>query len=186
MKVFKTISAYVIAATLGVAGLGVAGLGMMGSAAVAQEAKERADTLKATHGAWEVRCASENCLIRQVAKNEQGTPVVEVNILKLEEPRELEDGDNVVAIAIIVTPLNVILPSGVGIRVDDKNVAQMGFLVCTVVGCESRPPLRQSTIESFNAGGTLGLLTAVPTTDGPKVIKVDMSLTGFTAAFAEL
>lgn len=147
-------------------------------------AQQKAE-LKATHGAWEVHCKGEACSMSQTFKDAQDRPVVVISLQKLKEPQKTDKGD-LIAKARIITPLQVLLPQGVGMRIDGGDLIRAPYLICTPLGCESHPHVVSDALAKLQAGSKLEFLTAVPTADGPKNVVVEMSLEGFSAAYGEL
>lgn len=144
------------------------------------------DEVKSTHGAWEVRCAPNGaCVMTQTFNDGEGRPVLRMTIRKLDEARATDAG-TIVARGQILTPLNVLLRNGVGMRIDGGDVKSAPYWMCTQVGCVARPPLQDTLIDEFQKGSNIEFLTEVETTEGPKFIKTEISLTGFTDAYNAL
>jgi invasion protein IalB len=139
------------------------------------------EIVRATFGDWQVRCApnGEDCFMYQLAVDNQQNPVAEVSLLKLPA------GQNVVAGATIVTPLGTLLPPGLAIQIDTNEARQYPFAWCSQVGCFSRFGMDNETISMMKRGraGRMTLLS-VGAPDQPVVL--ELSLTGFTAAFDSL
>lgn len=155
-------------------------------AIVAPAAAQDSPPVKATHGAWEVRCSEEGkCLMSQTFKDKEGRSVLAMVLRKLEKPAQTDNGE-IVATARIITPLNVMLIRQLGMRIDGGEIKTTPFLICTQVGCEARPPIKQPLIDEFKAGSKIEFLTEVPTSEGPKVVAVEISLSGFSDAYNDL
>ena len=144
-------------------------------------APEVLEIVRDTFGDWEVRCApnGEDCFMYQLALDGQRNPVAEVSMLKLPA------GEQVVAGVTIVTPLGTLLPPGLGLQIDTAPARQYPFAWCSQVGCFARFGLDQATIDALKRGraGKMTLLS-IGAPDSPVVL--DLSLTGFTAAFDSL
>ncbi|HUF55502.1 MAG TPA: invasion associated locus B family protein [Thermohalobaculum sp.] len=156
---------------------------MLGTgSAPAQE--QTAGEVVATHGAWSVRCAGgeELCIMSQVGKDASGKEVIELQLRKL-EGANAPDGTPVPAAIQIVTPLGVLLPAGVRIKIDAQQERAAPFQVCTPDGCVVRQPLSPGFLEELKAGANATItMVAVPQQEVPATI----SLTGFTNAFDAL
>lgn len=144
------------------------------------------ETVRETHGDWEIRCAAEDCAMVQALINSDGNTVLVVSITKLPAPRTNDDGAVVVGVARILTPLNVQLLDGLGLRIDDGPPRSAPFIVCSAVGCLSRPPLTADLVDELKAGGVAEFLTAIATPEGRRVVVSPISLRGFTAAYDAL
>ena len=154
--------------------------------AFAQE--EKKDVVKAKHGSWEVRCAPDGkvCAMTQTFLDGEGRPVLAVSISKLPEAQTTDDGTVILGIASILTPLNVQIPEGLGLKIDDGPARSAPYVVCSQVGCLSRPPLTADLVEELKNGGKAEFLTVIETTEGKRIVASPISLEGFTAAFGEL
>ncbi|WP_204350673.1 invasion associated locus B family protein, partial [Klebsiella variicola] len=89
---------------------------------------------KSTHGAWSIICdtpagaTSEQCVMMQnvVAEDrpEMGLSVV-----------VLRTADNKAEILRVLAPLGVLLPNGLGLNVDGKDIGRAYFVRCFQDGC---------------------------------------------------
>jgi invasion protein IalB len=154
-----------------------------GEAAGDPAAPEVLEIVRDTFGDWQVRCAPEgvDCFMYQLALDGEQNPVAEVSMLKLPAGA----GEGVVAGVTIVTPLGTLLPPGLALQIDTAEPRQFPFAWCSQVGCFARFGLDAPSIAAFKRGrgGKLTLLS-VGAPDRPVVL--DLSLTGFTAAFDSL
>lgn len=141
--------------------------------------------LKATHGSWEVRCAGENnavCAMSQVAKNEQGQPVLQMLIRKVKDLKG-PDGQPVDAVIEVFAPLGVFLPAGVGFKVDGRDIGRAVYRVCDTRACIVQEPVNAEFIGQLKKGAAAQL--ALVGING-KANEVQVSLSGFTKAFGSL
>lgn len=169
-----------------VAAVAIAAASLTAGWAVAQDDDVPGEAaLKETFGDWEKRCADDNrCYIFQQAVNNEGQPVLRVRIVKLGAPIEDGQGGTVVARADIITPLDVFLPNGVGMKIDDGPVQTALFVRCRPIGCVARPPLTDLLVEKMKQGGTANFVM-FQDPQAPPVI-APLSLNGFTAAIDSL
>ncbi len=139
------------------------------------------EVVRDTFGDWQVRCApdGDECFMYQLAMDDENNPVAEFSLLRLPA------GSEAVAGVTVVTPLGTLLPPGLGIQVDTNEMRQYPFAWCSQVGCFSRFGLDEPAISTMKRGraGRMTLL-AVGAPDEPVVL--DLSLTGFTAAYDSL
>ncbi len=132
-------------------------------------------------GDWEKRCTADqtNCFIYQLARDQAGNPVAEVTIVTLPE------GDSALAGATIVTPLGTLLNAGLIIQVDSGQARKYDYGWCTRSGCFARFGLEADYITNLKRGNrAIMQLASVSAPERP--ITLNVSLTGFTAAFDSL
>jgi invasion protein IalB len=139
------------------------------------------EIVKDTFGDWQVRCAPDGneCFMYQLALDSEDNPVAEVSILKLPEAAEADAG------VTIVSPLGTLLPNGVVLQVDGGERRQYPFAWCSQVGCFSRFGLDAPAITTMKRGNA-GTITLVSVGRPEEPVVLDLSLSGFTAAFDSL
>lgn len=157
-------------------------------AAAAQDtgaAQQQGETVKATHGAWEIVCATSQpdlCVMRQVGETADGKRVLEVRVRKLDGV-QTQDGKTVPAAIRILTPLGTLLQAGVRVEVDGTEPRTGLFEVCLPRGCVVEDPMSGEFLGRLKAGAvakmTFGLIQQGE-------LSVDISLNGFTKAFDSL
>lgn len=153
---------------------------------VAAQDEQPAETVREKHGDWEIRCAGENCVMAQTFVDSESRPVLAVSISKLPEPQTTAEGVVIMGIARILTPLNVQLPEGLGLKIDEGKARSAPYVVCSQVGCLSRPPLTADLVDELKNGGKAEFLTVIETREGKRIVSSPISLSGFTAAFEAL
>jgi invasion protein IalB len=91
-------------------------------------------TVKATFGDWQVRCdtppgaQNEQCaLIQSVVAEDRSNAGLTVIILKTADQKS--------KLMRVVAPLGVLLPSGLGLKIDDADIGKAGFVRCLPNGC---------------------------------------------------
>ncbi|MXU66249.1 invasion associated locus B family protein [Rhodobacteraceae bacterium KN286] len=136
--------------------------------------------VKAEHGEWDVRCIGSDteCALYQLAEDQAGNAVAEMTLIRLPE------GQDVVAGVTIMTPLETLLPAGLTAQVDAQTPQRYEFQVCTQRGCAVRFGLDQAGIDAMKAGAKLNLVLFA--FGRPDPVPLNVSLSGFTAAFNEL
>lgn len=139
------------------------------------------EVVRDTFGDWQVRCAPEgdDCFIYQLALDSEKNPVAEVSILKLPQEAEADAG------VTIVTPLGTLLPQGVVVQIDGGQQRQYPFAWCSQVGCFARFGLDRPSIDAMKRGKS-GKLTLHAVAAPQQAVALELSLTGFTAAFDSL
>jgi invasion protein IalB len=139
------------------------------------------EIVKDTFGDWQVRCAPDGkeCFIYQLAVDQAKNPVAEVSILKLPEQSEADAG------VTVVTPLGTLLTTGVIVQVDGGEQRQYPFAWCSQVGCFARFGLTKPSVDALKRGNA-GKITLVSVGRPEQPVVLDLSLSGFTAAFDSL
>ena len=137
-----------------------------------------------TFNDWQLRCVrtgeeAEPCQLFQLLSDEGGNPVAEVSLFPLPA------GQQAVAGATIVTPLETLLTEQLRLAVDENQAAVYPFAFCNTVGCVSRLGFTGDDIATFRRGRT-ATVTIVPAAAPDQEVNLTMSLSGFTAAFEEL
>ncbi len=139
------------------------------------------EVVKETHGDWEIRCTNEGktCFMYQLMLNDQGTPIAELSFVKLPL------GSEAVAGVTVVAPLGTLLTKGLGMQVDDGQVAQYPFSWCTQPGCFARFGITDLLLNNMKAGKQIKVaLFSIANAQTPVIVTA--SLDGFTAAFDAL
>ncbi|MCR9067357.1 MAG: invasion associated locus B family protein [Rhodobacteraceae bacterium] len=138
-----------------------------------------------TYGDWDLRCIRveegqpEPCSLYQLLQDDEGNPVAEFTLF------DLPDGEQVVAGATIVTPMETLLTPGLRLRIDDNAGSQFPFAFCQPMGCFVRLGLTAADIETMQNGGE-AIVGIVPLQAPGAVVELTASLSGFTDGFAAL
>ena len=139
---------------------------------------------KSTHGDWLLRClktadGKDPCELYQLLKDQGEKPVAEVSVIPFT--------GKAAAIVNFVAPLETDLQGGIGLQIDAAKEHRYPFLVCAPIGCVSRVGMTEAELAGMKKGSksTVSLLPfgADPAKD---LVKLDMSLKGFTAGFTAL
>ena len=166
------------------AAFALAALTLSGPAA-AQEATQDEETVKETHGAWDVVCVSATpiqCALRQIGKTADGKKALVVHIRKLDGVKT-QDDKTVPAVIQITTPLGTILRAGVKVQVDAGEPRTGVFEVCIPSGCILRDPMSEEFLAGLKAGN---VATMSFTVLQQGTLTVSISLKGFTKAYKAL
>ncbi len=120
--------------------------------------------VKAVYGAWKLKCA-------QVAGAKQREKCALVQDLKLEDRPNMfltvlfmRAFDSDKRILRIVAPLGVVLPAGLGLRVDGSDVGNVKFLKCWKFGCLAEVIVDDNLVSKFTSGQTASFIV-FPTPD---------------------
>ena len=161
----------------------LAGFSVAGAAQAQIQAPEAAQkqVLTATHGAWEIHCleGTETCAMQQVGNTAEGQRALLVTVQRL--AGVTAEGKAVPAALTVNTPVGVLIPYGVRVKVDEGNVAPVPLLRCLPDTCAARAPLADEAISKLKKGSkaTFGFFLQ-------EEVLIDVSLSGFTAAYDAL
>ena len=134
------------------------------------------------HGDWEIRCLEapegqeDPCQMFQRLSDQDGNPTADVNLF------DLPDGNEIVAGATILTPLQTLLTAQVTMSVDGGQPRRYPFSFCDVGGCYARRGFTAEDIARFRAGAKATVIV-VPAQAPDREAQLTMSLTGFTAGY---
>jgi len=144
--------------------------------------QQQSGTVKSTHGAWSIICdrpagaTNEQCVMMQnvIAEDrpEMGLSVV-----------VLRTADNKAEILRVLTPLGVLLPNGLGLYVDGKDIGRAYFARCFEDGCYAEVILEKTLLDTIKAGKSAVFIVFQAPEEG---IGIPVDLTGFSDAFAAL
>jgi invasion protein IalB len=138
--------------------------------------------VRETHGAWQVSCRTppgakeEKCaLVQSVTAEDRPNVGLTVVFYKA-------IGENKKLLRVVV-PLGVLLPTGLGLKIDGQDVGNAPFLKCGRRGCVAEVELQKEVIGKLKQGETAMFIIF----DTPEAgIGIPVSLEGFTDAFAGL
>ena len=158
-------------------GLLVAGLLLAGTApALAQGA------VKGQYGDWQVRCdtppgaKSEQCaLIQNVTAEDRPNVGLSVIFLKTADKKQ--------RILRVLAPLGVLLPSGLGLKVDTADVGRTAFVRCLPNGCVAEVVIEDPLMAQLRAGKNATFILFQTPEEG---IGIPIALTGFAEGFDKL
>ena len=137
------------------------------------------------HGDWEIRCLKapegqdDPCQLYQRLADQQGNPTADVNFF------DLPDGNEIVAGATVLTPLQTLLTAQVTMTVDGGQPRRYPYSFCDTTGCYSRMGFTAEDIAAFKRGAKATLIV-VPALAPDQRAELTMSLTRFTAGMAAI
>lgn len=133
------------------------------------------------HGDWDIACLktegeTDPCSMLQILLDPNGNPIAEYSLFRL------EGGGQAVAAASVVVPLETLLPAKLTIAIDDKPSKQYQYTFCNPIGCVAQIGVTAEEIELMKKGAK-ATISLVPAPAPDQRIDLDLSLTGFTAAY---
>ena len=138
--------------------------------------------VKAKHGDWDLRCdkppgaQNEQCVIMQFVTAEDRENVgLSVVVMKT--------ADKQARLLRVLAPLGVLLPRGLGLRIDDTDLGTTGFIRCLPNGCISEVLMDDNLINQLRTGKQAMFVIFQTPEEG---IGVPISLAGFGEGFDAL
>jgi invasion protein IalB len=158
------------------AALGLAGLVGATGQVVAQ------GVVRSNHADWQVRCDTppgaqgEQCaLIQSVTAEDRANIGLTVIVLKTADQKS--------RLMRVVAPLGVLLPSGLGLKIDQADVGRAGFVRCLPNGCVAEVMMDDNLVKQMRSGQTATFIIFQTPEEG---IGFPMSLKGFGEGFDKL
>lgn len=135
-------------------------------------------------GDWQLRCVKSEdgkdpCQLYQLLSDEEGNSVAEFSIFNLPE------GQQAVAGATVVTPLETLLTAELRLQVDSGQARRYPYSFCSQIGCFARLGFTQAEVDAFKAGSA-ATVAIVPAAAPNEVVALKLSLSGFTAGWNAL
>ena len=138
--------------------------------------------VKSKHGDWDLRCetppgaAKEQCaLLQSVAAEDRPNINLMVIVLKT------ADGKN--RLLRVIAPLGLLLPSGLGLKIDDTDVGRAGFVRCLPTGCVAEVVMEDKLTEQMKNGKKATFIIFQTPEEG---IGIPLSMSGFKEGFDAL
>jgi invasion protein IalB len=109
--------------------------------------------VKAVFGDWQIRCdtppgaQSEQCgLIQSVVAEDRSNAGLTVIILKTADQKS--------KLMRVIAPLGVLLPSGLGLKIDNTDIGKAGFVRCLLNGCVAEVVMDDKLLEQLKTAKT--------------------------------
>jgi invasion protein IalB len=138
--------------------------------------------VKSVHADWQIRCdtppgaQAEQCaLIQSVTAEDRANIGLTVIVLKT--------ADNKSRLMRVIAPLGVLLPSGLGLKIDNADIGRAGFVRCLPNGCVAEVVMDENLIKQMRVGGTATFIIFQTPEEG---IGFPMALKGFGEGYDKL
>lgn len=152
--------------------------------------------LKSSYGEWQHRCDTqsanqiEQCILIQNVQDEASINLAVV-VLKVDDPEataQVRKQDSKAPairrlVLRVIVPLGILLPRGLGLKVDEKDVGTTGFVRCLESGCVAEVDMDATLQDLFRKGKT-ALFAIYLTPDDGRGLPV--KLEGFDQGVAKL
>ena len=161
---------------LAACGLALAAVAALPAAALAQGA------VRSVHGDWQIRCdtppgaQAEQCaLIQSVVAEDRSNAGLTVIMLKTADQKS--------RLMRVVAPLGVLLPSGLGLKLDNADVGRAGFVRCLPNGCVAEVVMDEKLLGQLKTAKTATFIIFETPEEG---IGFPLSLNGLADGFDKL
>jgi len=138
--------------------------------------------VKAQYGDWQMSCdtppgaSTEQCaIIQNVTAEDQPNVGLSVIVLKT--------ADKQAQLLRVLAPLGVLLPNGLGLNVDGKDMGRVAFVRCLPNGCVAEADMDTALIDTLSKGTSAIFVVFKTPEEG---IGIPVSLKGFADGFAKL
>ena len=160
---------------------GLVGLGLiMGTASLAPASAQ--GVVKNTFNDWQLRCEvpagakTEQCaLVQNVAAEDRPNITLLVIVLKTADAKS--------RLLRVVAPLGVLLPSGLGLKIDNTDVGRAGFVRCLTTGCVAEVVMEDTLLNQLKSGKQATFIVFQTPEEG---VGIPVSLEGFGPGFDAL
>ena len=170
------------AAPLGLAGAVLGAAVFMTAAMTWSNPTLAQGAVKSVHGDWQIRCDTppgaqgEQCALMQSVTAED-RPNIGLTVIVL------KTSDQKSRLMRVVAPLGVLLPSGLGLKIDNQDVGRAGFVRCLPNGCVAEVVMDDNLIKQLRNGQTSTFIIFQTPEEG---IGFPMSLKGFGEGYDQL
>jgi invasion protein IalB len=138
--------------------------------------------VRSVHQDWQIRCdtppgaKSEQCaLIQSVTAEDRANIGITVIVLKTADQKS--------RLMRVIAPLGVLLPSGLGLKIDQTDIGRAGFVRCLPNGCIAEVVMDEKLLGQLRTGKSATFIIFQTPEEG---IGFPMSLTGFGEGFDKL
>ena len=138
--------------------------------------------VRSVHQEWQIRCdtppgaQSEQCaLIQSVTAEDRANIGITVIVLKTADQKS--------RLMRVIAPLGVLLPSGLGLKIDETDIGRAGFVRCLPNGCIAEVVMDEKLLGQLRTGKSATFIIFQTPEEG---IGFPMSLAGFGEGFDKL
>jgi invasion protein IalB len=138
--------------------------------------------VKSVHDDWQIRCETppgaqaEQCaLFQSVIAEDRANVGLTVLVIKTADQKS--------RLMRIQAPLGVLLPAGLGLKIDDVDVGRAGFVRCLPRGCYAEVVMDETLLKQLKAGTTATFFIFQTPEEG---IGFPVSLKGFGPGYDKL
>ena len=138
--------------------------------------------VRSTHGAWNIICdtpagaSAEQCVLMQNVIAED-RPELGLSVIVV------KTADKKARILRVLAPLGVLLPNGLGLNIDGKDIGRGYFVRCFSDGCYAEVILEDTLLTNFQSGTNATFIVFQTPEEG---IGIPVDLSGFTDGYKAL
>src|SRR6202022_4763907 len=139
-------------------------------------------TVKSVHGDWQVRCdtppgsQNEQCaLIQSVTAEDRPNVGLTVIVLKTSDQKS--------RLMRVLAPLGVLLPTGLGLKINQTDVGRTAFVRCLPNGCVAEVQMEKNLGKQLRTGTSATFIIFQTPEEG---IGIPMGLKGFGEGYDKL
>ncbi|KQN74411.1 invasion associated locus B family protein [Devosia sp. Leaf64] len=158
------------------------GLALTLTAALSAAPAMAQGTVRGEYGDWQMSCdtppgaSAEQCaIIQNVMAEDQPNVGLSVIVLRT--------ADREARLLRVLAPLGVLLPNGLGLNVDGKDMGRVAFVRCLPNGCVAEVELDDDLIDVLSKGTSAIFVVFKTPEEG---VGIPVSLEGFSEGFAAL
>nr|WP_244487054.1 invasion associated locus B family protein [Devosia sp. Leaf420] len=158
------------------------GLALALTAALSAAPAMAQGTVRGEYGDWQMSCdtppgaSAEQCaIIQNVMAEDQPNVGLSVIVLRT--------ADREARLLRVLAPLGVLLPNGLGLNVDGKDMGRVAFVRCLPNGCVAEVELDDDLIDVLSKGTSAIFVVFKTPEEG---VGIPVSLEGFSEGFAAL
>src|ERR1700752_1447825 len=138
--------------------------------------------VRSVHNDWQIRCDTppgaqgEQCaLMQSVTAEDRANVGLTVIVLKTADQKS--------RLMRVVAPVGVLLPSGLGLKINQADIGRAGFVRCLPNGCVAEVIMDDNLIKQLRSGQTATFIIFQTPEEG---IGIPVSLKGFGDGFDKL
>jgi invasion protein IalB len=138
--------------------------------------------VKSTHGDWQMRCDTppgaqkEQCALVQLVEADD-RPNLGMTVIVV------KTSDGKARLLRVLAPLGILLPSRLGLRIDDADLGRAEYIRCLPSGCVAEVVMDDGLIAKFSTGKQATFIIFQSPEEG---IGIPVSLNGFKDGFSKL
>jgi invasion protein IalB len=138
--------------------------------------------IKSKHGDWELRCETPPGAVHQQCALLQSVAAADrpnINLVVI----VLKTADGKGRLLRVIAPLGVLLPSGLGLKIDNTDIGRAGFVRCLPTGCIAEVVMQDKLIDQMRNGHNATFIIFQTPEQG---IGIPLALNGFGEGFDAL
>src|ERR1700730_14846033 len=155
---------------------------VIAAVALARGTAQAQGVVKSVYGDWQIRCDTppgshnEQCaLIQSVTAEDRPNVGLTVIVLKTSDQKS--------RLMRVLAPLGVLLPTGLGLKINQTDIGRAGFVRCLPNGCVAEVIMDDNLIKQLRTGQTATFIIFQTPEEG---IGFPMSLAGFGDGYDKL